>query len=130
MFSKMTEMSTQSCTHYSSKRGFEYESRIDRIFWSMPPWATRQINSVQPRFSSPFDLHADGLSGHSPVGFVASPTGQMHPSLRPIPSFITRHTFYRRRVHELEKQHNVSYNSLKWKTATRHVATSCLKHSK
>eukprot|EP00973_Karenia_brevis_P025641 3537365-Karenia_brevis.AAC.1 len=98
----MVEIDTHSCTHYC-KEG-NYENRLDRIFWSLPPWASRHLSIVRPYFAPAQEYHGRKLSDHSPVGVSVSPRAGMHPSLRPIPSFVSKHPYFRAMLQQLEDE--------------------------
>eukprot|EP00973_Karenia_brevis_P067480 9387416-Karenia_brevis.AAC.1 len=89
----MIELGTRMYSHYSSAES--YENKIDRIFWSVPPWASRNMFLSCPKFPSPFDFHVKGLSDHSPVAFSCSCRTSAAEHHRSIPSFITRSKVYR-----------------------------------
>ena len=48
----LVELGTRTYSHYSSAEN--YENEIDRIFWSIPPWASRHMFLSCPKFPSPF----------------------------------------------------------------------------
>ena len=68
--SNLVELGTRTYSHYSSAE--QYENKIDRIFWSIPPWASRHMFLSCPKFPSAFNFHRQGLSDHSPVAFQCS----------------------------------------------------------
>eukprot|EP00973_Karenia_brevis_P018535 2542049-Karenia_brevis.AAC.1 len=106
----MTELDTHQFTHYSSNGHFE--SRIDRVFWSLPPWCVKALSILRPNFPPAHTMNSQRLSDHSPVAIVVSPSSPLSPSSRPIPSFVTKHPHYRKMIAEVEKKYNISYSSL------------------
>eukprot|EP00973_Karenia_brevis_P049052 6804050-Karenia_brevis.AAC.1 len=90
------ELSTQPYTHFNSAD--QYENRIDRLFWSVPPWASRLMALTRPNFPPPRNFHRKGLSDHSPVAFVCGPRTPSPPEYRPVPSFVTKSPEYRAAV--------------------------------
>eukprot|EP00973_Karenia_brevis_P044919 6220216-Karenia_brevis.AAC.1 len=53
--STLVEVDTHRFTHYSSAEN--YENRIDRVFWSLPPWATRLLSVSKPIFPPASAMH-------------------------------------------------------------------------
>ena len=86
-FSKLTEIELNH-THYSSEGKFE--SAIDRLFWTFPPWASRMLVVSKPTSMHADSMHRQGLSDHASIGLIVSEPSSSPPSQRPIPSFVTR----------------------------------------
>ena len=106
----LIEIETHDHTHFCPKGDFH--SRLDRIFWSAPPWASRLFSLIKPVFPPAQRLHELHLSDHSPIGISISPRASLPPANRPIPSFVTTHPHYKTMVRYYEKLFKVSYNSV------------------
>ena len=110
MLAQLVEIESHDHTHYSSEGNFE--NAIDRIFWSVPAWASRLMNINKSTFLPAHSMHMRGLSDHSPIGFSVSPLSSTPPSVRRIPPFVTRHPYFKRILLQFEKDHSVSFDSL------------------
>ena len=110
LLGQCVELDTQKHSHFCKAGNFE--SRIDRAFWTVPTWASRSLNLHMPVFLPAHSMHSQGLSDHSPIGVVCSVKSSLPPSARPIPSFITRHPFFRQSLAMYEAEHDISYGTL------------------
>ena len=65
-----------------------------------------------PSFLPAHSMNAQGLSDHSPIGFTVSAKSPLPPRSRPIPSFITKHPYFRQSLELYEAEHNITYGTL------------------
>ena len=68
---RLVEVDTHGFTHFSAEGRFE--SRIDRIWWSIPPWISRLMNVSKSVFPPAHSFHTSGTSDHAPVGIKLHP---------------------------------------------------------
>eukprot|EP00973_Karenia_brevis_P047406 6581730-Karenia_brevis.AAC.1 len=110
ILSEFSELDLGVNTHFSSEGLFE--NRIDRAFWTLPPWAVRLLNVVRPVFPPPQHMHKEDLSDHSPIAICVSSQPPTSPGTRPIPSYVTKHPFYRMILQQYETIYNINPGSL------------------
>ena len=118
ILSKMVEIDTHPFTHFCKKGNFE--SRIDRLFWTIPPWISRHCSLFKPVFPPAHNYNARGLSDHAPTGVCLSPRTPVSPTHQPIPSFVTRHPLFRDNLAKIEEQDGLKYNTFRrdsWDTS-------------
>ena len=107
----LTEIENHSHTHYSKEGNFE--SRLDRAFWTLPPWINRHMRTYKHTFKSAYQYHQNGVSDHSPIGLTISPRSSLPPDQRPIPSFVIRHPLFRENLAKIEEQDGLKYQTLR-----------------
>ena len=78
-----SELETHNFTHFSKEANFE--SRIDRAFWIVPPWVSRSINLRMLSFLLAHSMNSQGLSDHSPHWFLFLSQAPSSSSLSPHP---------------------------------------------
>ena len=79
--------------------------RLDRIFWSKPPWSTRFLDISGGTLGFPDQMHRDGLSDHSPVTLSARSVDRHRVEDRPIPSWVTYSPQFRIELQKRIKGH-------------------------
>eukprot|EP00973_Karenia_brevis_P080911 11224261-Karenia_brevis.AAC.1 len=107
---KLVELETQPYTHYCKAEGFE--SRIDRVWWSLPPWMTRLMSITRVNYQPAHSFHSKGLSDHAPNGFILAPSSPLPLHNQPIPSFVSRHPIYKSMLADYETRNNITAHKL------------------
>ena len=116
----LTEIDNHNHTHYSKEGNFE--SRLDRAFWTLPLWINRHVRTYKHIFKPPYQYHQLGISDHNPIGFSIPARSSLPPQQRPIPSYVTRHPLFRTNFAQIQEQDGLQYNKLRrdsWGSSTQ-----------